>query len=116
MQFMRGGAPFPSTEFAAGIAVIVREGDIGDTAYIIRSGRCLVKKGDTILRSMGPGEVFGETAILSPGPRTASVIAEDVTICQVINADVFERELDAMKPWMGAFIRTLADRFRESGR
>jgi hypothetical protein len=31
----------------------------------------------------------------------------------VLSRDVFEREVDAMKPWMSAFARTLAARFRE---
>ena len=63
---------------------------------------------------MGPGEVFGETAILSPGPRTASVTAKEDCVCQVITSEVFESEVGAMKPWMGAFVRTLAGRFRET--
>ncbi len=115
VNYIRGGAPFPSTSFAPG-TVIVKEGDLGDAAYIIRRGRCSVHKDGQVLRTMGPGEVFGETAILSPGPRTATVIADVETVCQVITSGVFEREVEAMKPWMGAFVRTLANRFRESGR
>lgn len=112
-QFQRGGAPFPSTNFARG-TVIVAEGELGDAAYIIRKGTCVVTKDGRELRTMGPGEVFGETAILSPGPRTASVIAKEDCICQVITSEVFESEVGAMKPWMGAFVRTLARRFRET--
>lgn len=112
-QFQRGGAPFPSTQFASG-TVIVAEGELGDAAYIIRTGTCVVTKDGRELRTMGPGEVFGETAILSPGPRTASVTAKEDCVCQVITSEVFESEVGAMKPWMGAFVRTLAGRFRES--
>lgn len=112
-QFQRGGAPFPSTNFAGG-TVIVAEGELGDAAYIIRKGTCVVTKDGRELRTMGPGEVFGETAILSPGPRTASVTAKEDCVCQVITSEVFESEVGAMKPWMGAFVRTLAGRFRES--
>lgn len=112
-QFQRGGAPFPSTHFSAG-TVIVAEGELGDAAYIIRQGVCLVSKDGKEIRTMGPGEVFGETAILSPGPRTATVTAKEDCVCQIITSDVFEREVDAMRPWMGAFVRTLASRFRET--
>ncbi|MEM6960026.1 MAG: cyclic nucleotide-binding domain-containing protein [Myxococcota bacterium] len=115
LQFVRGGAPFPSRPFRAGDA-IVSEGEMGNKAYRIRSGTCVVTKGDTLIRRMEAGEVFGEMAILSPGPRTATVCAETDVVCEVLTAEVFERELDAMKPWMSAFVRTLADRFRESGR
>ncbi len=112
LRFIRGGAPFPSNEFEAG-DTIVREGDHASAAYILHSGRCEVRKNGRVLRVMGPGEVFGETAILSAGPRTASVVAIEPTVCQIITADVFEAEVDSMKPWMGAFVRTLASRFRE---
>lgn len=112
LRFMRGGANFPSSHFDAGTTV-VQEGEPADAAYIIHSGLCEVRKDGQVLRTMGPGEVFGETAILSAGPRTATVVAIENTVCQVITAAIFEAEMDSMKPWMGAFVRTLADRFRE---
>jgi len=116
VRFVRGGDSFPQTSFAPG-ETIVREGEPGDAAYILRTGRCEVRKvidGETIvLRTMEAGEVFGEMAILAPGPRTATVIALEPTTLHVVTAETLEREVDAMKPWMGAFVRTLAKRFRE---
>jgi serine/threonine-protein kinase len=118
VNFIRGGGQFPQAQFPRG-AHIVREGEIGDAAYIIASGRCEVYRTSesgrtrTSLRTMGPGEVFGETAILSPGLRTASVVALDDVVLRVVTRDVLEREVDSMKPWMGSFIRTLATRFRQ---
>ncbi len=115
--FMRGGGNFPHHTFAAG-QWIIREGDIGDAAYILVSGRCEVLKqiDDTqeLLRTLGPGDVFGETAILASTLRTASVRATTEVVAVIVTADVLEREVDAMKPWMGAFIRALAQRFSEA--
>ncbi len=95
----------------------MQEGEPGDAAYIIQSGQCEAVKGEgesrRVLRRMGPGEVFGEMAILSPGPRTASVVTTQPTTVHVVNAEVFDRELEALKPWLGSFVRTLAERFRE---
>ena len=119
LAFVRGGDSFPALSFAAG-EPIVREGDPGAAAYIIQSGRCEVSRtidgARVVLRTMGPGEVFGEMAILAPGPRTASVVALLPTTVRVVTAEVLEREVEAMKPWMGAFVRTLASRFRERER
>jgi len=116
LRFMRGGAEFPTREYAAG-ETIVTEGEVGDAAYIIVSGQCdalrLVHGQRRVLRTMGPGEVFGETAILSEGPRTATVIAREDSLVQVVDRKTVEQELGALKPWMGALLSGLADRFRD---
>jgi eukaryotic-like serine/threonine-protein kinase len=36
-----------------------------------------------------------------------------VTTVHVVNSEVFDRELESLKPWLGSFVRTLAERFRE---
>lgn len=116
--FMRGGGNFPQQRYAAG-QWIIRESEIGDAAYILVSGRCEVLKQQAdgsieCLRMLGPGDVFGETAILASTSRTASVRATTDVVAVIVTAEVLEREVDAMKPWMGAFIRTLAQRFSEA--
>jgi len=113
--FMRGGNWFPLHKFAPG-AVIVREGDPADAAYIITAGHCEVRKldpqqpGRTItLRTLKAGDVFGETAIFADAPRSASVVALDE-----VSAVVVERgALDSLvrSSWLGLFVKALADRF-----
>jgi len=116
-QFMRGGGNFPRQNFPRG-AWIIRENEIGDAAYIMVSGQCEVVKNIDgrweSLRKLGPGEVFGETAILAASTRTASIVALTDVTTMVITRDVLEREVSSMKPWMGAFIKAIAERFRES--
>ncbi len=65
------------------------------------------------LRRMGPGEIFGEMAILTSSPRTASVIALEDCELQVVSRAMLERELEGMKPWMGVLTRALARRFKQ---
>ena len=114
-RFLRGGGWFAQVVFAAG-ATIVREGDTGDCAYIIVSGRCEARKteGDrqVSMRVMGAGEVVGETAVLTEGLRSASVVALEEVTALVVTRDSFERELGTGS-WMGVFMRALAGRFRE---
>jgi CRP-like cAMP-binding protein len=116
-RFMRGGGNFPRQTFAPG-EWIIREHEVGDAAYILVAGQCeVVKQIDgrwESLRKLGPGEVFGETAILASTNRTASVVALTDVTTMVVTRDVLEREVDAMKPWMGAFIKAIAQRFREN--
>jgi serine/threonine-protein kinase len=113
---MRGGEGLPQMRVSAG-EHIVREGEPADAAYVVVSGRAVVYKTvdneRRILREVGAGDVFGEMAILTSSVRTASVEALEDCLLTVLSREVFEREVDAMKPWMSAFARTLAARFRE---
>jgi serine/threonine-protein kinase len=115
MAQLRGGQILPQRTFAAG-AVVMEQGAPGDAAYIIVSGTCRAIKmvgGEVIeLRRMGPGEVFGETAILAAKPRTATVQALEPLTVQVVTSEELEEGL-GMNTWLGVFVRTLAERFRE---
>ncbi len=67
--------------FARG-EVIFHEGDPGETMHLVTQGHVAVRVttalGDVAtLRVVGPGEFFGELALLSPGPRSATVAALD---------------------------------------
>src|SRR6185369_15920443 len=79
-RFQRGTWRLPRKWLSAG-SLIVAEGEAGDAAYIIVEGRCVVggNDGDIVvtLRELGPGDVFGETAIVVNKPRSASVTALD---------------------------------------
>ncbi len=111
-RFVRGGESFEAKVFEPG-EIVVNEGDPGDEAYIIESGRCEVLRGAESIRVMGAGEVFGEMAILSSGVRTATVRAIERSVLRRVSGKALLDELDEMKPWMGALVRRLAERFRE---
>src|SRR5260221_13836547 len=89
-DFLRGGGWFDSELFAPGLT-IVQQGDAAGAAYIIVRGRCEVYKTTagtrTLLRRLGPGDVFGETAILTGEPRTASVVAVDEVLVKVVTSE-----------------------------
>lgn len=59
-------------------ARVIRQGEAGDAFYLIRSGRARVTRTapsgqDIVLAELGPGQTFGEEALLSGAPRNASV-------------------------------------------
>ena len=115
-SFLEGTERFPGRTYKAG-ELIVREGDQGDEAYIIKAGECRAFKtvdGEKIeLRIMKKDEVFGETAILTDSQRSASVEAITNVTVAVIKGLHFEEELGT-GTWLGPFIRALAERFREA--
>lgn len=115
VRFMRGGGDFPRKTFDAG-ATIIREGEPGDAAYIIVAGKCDIRKeeanGSETLMSIGPGAVFGEMAIMTEGPRTATIVATEPTTVLVVTSAILEQEMAALKPWVATLLKSLATRFR----
>ncbi len=114
-DFQRGAWNLPRRKVSAG-AVIIEEGAPGDAAYVVQEGTCAAYRVDggveTVLRTMGPGEVFGETAIFTDKPRTASVKAVTDVELLVVTPDVLSRAV-GLNSWMGTFVKALAERFRE---
>jgi len=55
--------------------VIAREGERGIGLFLILEGECRVSIGGKTKAKLGPGDFFGEVALLDGGPRTATVTA-----------------------------------------
>jgi CRP-like cAMP-binding protein len=61
--------------------VLARQGDIGHEFFVIESGRAVVERDGTKLTELGPGDFFGEIALISEERRTATVTAlEDMEL------------------------------------
>ncbi|MBL8913797.1 MAG: protein kinase [Archangium sp.] len=112
-EFIRGMAQLPRKTFAAGEA-IVREGEEGDAAYVIFEGHCQATRvvaGKTqSLRLLGPGEMFGETAVFTGAPRSATVTAIMDTVVGVVDQLYLREEMERTS-FMSLAIRTVASSF-----
>jgi CRP-like cAMP-binding protein len=112
--FMRGPSELPAKSFAAG-EVVVREGDAADCAYVILRGRARVYKtvaGRQVpIRELGPGAAFGEAAIFSAQPRSATVEATEALVAAVVTRDALEQELGQASA-LAPLVRQLAATFR----
>jgi CRP-like cAMP-binding protein len=91
---------------------LVTEGDFGFAMFVIRDGTADVLQNETVLRSLGPGDVCGEIAVLSSGRRTATVVARTpMRLVTLLNRDVwrFERE----SPELGVALRASIAEYHE---
>ncbi|WP_417563051.1 MFS transporter [Microbacterium sp.] len=68
---------------------VFAEGDAGDLYYVIQSGEAEVWGAGRPIASLGPGEGFGEIALLRSTPRTATVVARTPLTMQSLAADRF---------------------------
>jgi CRP/FNR family transcriptional regulator, cyclic AMP receptor protein len=71
-----------------GGSTLVKQGDIGDSFYVVLTGQAkVVSSGRTVNRLL-PGDHFGEISLLDGGPRTASVVAEtEMTLVIIMQKD-----------------------------
>jgi CRP-like cAMP-binding protein len=79
--------------YAAG-QTVVREGDPATVLYLIVDGHASVEQEGRKVGSMGPGEFFGELALIEEHGRTATVVAEDELDCLLISAWEFRASLE----------------------
>lgn len=75
--------------------VLFSEGEPGETMYVLQSGAVRITKSvkgeDKTLAILGPGEFFGELAILNDKPRSATAIVEEPSQVLVLGARTFEQ-------------------------
>ncbi len=99
-------------------SVIVREGGAGDAAFILLSGRVAVRRKDPasgvdfLLSELGPGQMFGEMALLTNRPRTASVVALESTVCALLTRADFERVMREQPDFALGMTAALAERLQ----
>lgn len=84
--------------FEAG-RVVVEEGEAGDSFYVIYSGQVEVDKrkglwGQKLAAVLGPGDFFGELALMLGQPRSATVVCREPTNLLVFKRLEFEMMLD----------------------
>ncbi len=96
---------------------IVRQGERADCMYIVQAGQVevLVEKpeGDIRLSVLEPGDVFGEMALFSKAPRSATVRALGEARVLRVNKDGFLKRVHEDPSLAFRLLQKMAERIRE---
>ncbi len=98
--------------------VIFRQGDMGSQVYVITNGEVEVVRdqpgaGQTVVTRLGPGEFFGEMALVHPAPRSATVRASSALDVLVMQRGPFMSLFTHLPALRRSFQRVIEERREE---
>jgi len=91
---------------------VIRQGDRGTEAYVILTGRVRVVRDGRDVITLGPGQFFGEVAMLDGRARTADVVADSPLRAVALSRDTVQRALRSEPDLAWRVLEILAGRIR----
>jgi CRP-like cAMP-binding protein len=96
--------------------VIFREGDDGHEMFVVRDGQVEIVAHDTVIATLGEGEIFGEMALIDARSRSATARANGECTVVPIDERRFTFLIQQTPQFALQVMRTLADRLRSADR
>ena len=91
--------------------IVFFQGMHGEEAFLVKEGRVEIfsstDKGEVVIATVGPGDIFGEMALVDSRPRSASARCIDIVVATPIPRRLLEQEI-ARSPMI---VRTLVERY-----
>jgi CRP/FNR family transcriptional regulator, cyclic AMP receptor protein len=97
-------------------AKLTEEGRRGREFFVLVEGAVVVRCGGRTLADLGPGDWFGEIAILTYKPRTATVTATSPVRLLVISDRAFRRVVETTPRIALTVLRSVAERLEHDAR
>lgn len=94
--------------------VLVEEGRIGLEFFLIVDGQAVVTRNGRKVATLGPGDYFGELALLDRRPRSASVVSETEMDLLVLSQRQFNGLLESVPTISRKMLAAMANRLREA--
>lgn len=91
---------------------VVRENTPGEEFWLVVEGELAVQRGGETVASLGPGDAFGELAVIDPAPRDATIVSTTPVELMVIGRRRFWATLEESHTLMRKVIVGLAQRLR----
>jgi CRP-like cAMP-binding protein len=102
-------------DLPAGTA-IVRQGEAGDSFYILLEGQATVRRNGRKVGELGAGSFFGELAILDPAPRNADVVADTPVHVARLKVGSFRKLIHEVPAMNERLLAGIARRLRDADR
>src|SRR5688572_6427297 len=93
-------------------ATIVKDARQGEVLYLLLDGSARVVRGGRTVAKLGPGDFFGEVAVLDQRPRTATVTATSPVRCLTLHRDDLRAVLEEEPSVAWSLLEELASRLR----
>ena len=94
--------------------VLCTQGTIGREFFFVVDGQASVRRNNRKVATLGPGQYFGELALLDRRPRSASVISDTEMRLLVLGQREFNTVLDTMPALSHKLLAAMATRLRDS--
>ncbi len=96
--------------------MLVRQGEAGDTFYVLIEGTAKVVRNGRKIAGLEAGQWFGELALLDPGPRNADVVTTSGASVGVLDAASFKKLVAELPAMTAKLLAGLARRVRDGDR
>ena len=94
--------------------VLFREGDTGDTMFVVIEGAVEVSHGDQLIETIEPGGIIGELALIDTAPRSASAIASTPGRLVAVGKDEFTFLVQEHPTFALLVMKVMAERLRRA--
>ncbi len=99
--------------------IIFREGDVGNEMFIIQSGKVKITKQlkdgvEKTLVILGPGDFFGEMAVIDKDVRSANAVSLEASRLIALDEEVFEMHMQTNPKIVKKILKNLTARLREA--
>jgi CRP-like cAMP-binding protein len=94
---------------------VTEEGRSGVGFFVIESGEATVSVDGKDVRKLGPGDYFGEIALISEGARSATIVADTDLVCHGLTSWDFKPIVESHSSIAWKLLQTLAQRVAEAG-
>jgi CRP-like cAMP-binding protein len=93
---------------------LIRAGELGDELFVMLTGSAERRRPGETVRTFGPGDYFGELAVLDPAPRSLDVVTTSECLVGVLSRASFLLVLDAVPGVWPQLLAFLARRLRDA--